>query len=291
MPVTRIGIEPGSSGDAPDAGTAVRATLVVGALAPRLIRRSADSAHIGITAAEMILLDGDVVDLEVEVGAGCTLVLEDIGGTVAYPQRRSRPSGRPAEWNVAVTVGEGAGLIWKSLPLVVADNADVLRTVRVHLADGARALLRETLVLGRSGESGGRIRSATEVSDPGGPVLAEDLLADGGAPEPGVLGVHRVYDQVSAVGFRPPPEAEHLVLEAPGTIARYLGAETHHSPLEPVFDSWARCMLGDGALKQSEQAEQADGNAPQSAAAEAAPSAISSYTVGSAETSGRTSIG
>ncbi|OSM41991.1 hypothetical protein [Nesterenkonia sp. PF2B19] len=100
-------------------------------------------------------------------------------------------------------------------------------------------MLRETLVLGRHGERGGRVRSGLEIHDDGGPVLLEELTVDGERPEPGVLGDRRVADTLLAAGFRPPSEQGDLRLEAPGALARHLGSATHDSPLDERFQRWA----------------------------------------------------
>ncbi|PZU40566.1 MAG: urease accessory protein [Microbacterium sp.] len=211
--------------------------LAVGALAPRLISRDDARAHIALAAAGMILLGGDHVHLEVDVGEGCVLELEDVGGTIAY-----RADGRPSAWTMNARIETGGMLLWRGLPFVVTDGADVERRSRVQLARGATALIRETLVLGRHGEPGGRISSSFAAADPDGPVLVERLDLDGPVPEPGVLGDHRVLDTVIALGVRPPVSIGDLELEHPGAIARHLGVETHTSRLDRVWEEWSALL-------------------------------------------------
>ncbi|GAA1180443.1 urease accessory protein UreD [Nesterenkonia xinjiangensis] len=225
-----------------------RTELIVGKLAPRLISRGPRHAHVGVTAAEMVLLDGDSLTAEIRVGAGCVLRVEDIGGTVAYPRRASqtglsasaeRVQGQQtASWHLDIQVEDGGTLLWHGLPFVIAEAADVVRRTSVRLGHDARAVLRETLVLGRHAERGGRIRSALEVQDPDGPLLLEELTVDGARPEPGVLGGQRVADTILAAGFRPPARPGDLLLEAPGALARHLGTATHDSPLDTRFQEW-----------------------------------------------------
>ncbi|WP_249353945.1 urease accessory protein UreD [Microbacterium sp. 2FI] len=206
--------------------------LSVGALAPRLVARDATRAHVAVAAAGMVLLGGDHVHVGIDVGAGCTLEIQDVGGTVAY--RGSRSS-----WVVDIRIGPDATLLWDGLPFVVTDGADVERRSTVTLEPGARAVIRETLVLGRHGERGGRLASALAVADRDGPILVERLEADGTAPEPGVLGVNRVHDAVVAVGFRPRLQPNDLEFERAGAMARHLSDHTHGSPLDPVWEAWA----------------------------------------------------
>ena len=211
--------------------------LAVGALAPRLISRDAVRAHIAVAAAGMVLLGGDDVQIEIDVGPGCTLEIEDVGGTVAYPGARS-------SWLLGVRIGAGGTLLWHGLPFVVTDGADVVRRGSLTLESGAGAVIRETLVLGRHGERGGRLVSALTVVDTGGPILVDRLEADGTEPEPGVLGSNRVVDAVIAVGFRPPARPMDLEFDRPGAMARHLSDHTHSSPLDPVWDAWVAHAKG-----------------------------------------------
>ena len=211
--------------------------LAVGALAPRLISRDAVRVHIAVAAAGMVLLGGDDVHIEIDVGPKCTLEIEDVGGTVAYPGARS-------SWLLGARIGAGGTLLWHGLPFVVTDGAHVVRRGSLMLESGAAAVIRETLVLGRHGERGGRLVSALKVVDAGGPILVERLEADGTEPEPGVLGSNRVVDAVIAVGFRPPARPMDLEFDRPGAMARHLSDHTHSSPLDPVWDAWVAHAKG-----------------------------------------------
>ncbi|MBO9578890.1 MAG: urease accessory protein UreD [Microbacteriaceae bacterium] len=207
-----------------------RVELVVGPLAPRLVERSARRVVVAVAASQMLLLDGDAAVIEVEVGPGCTLEIEDVGGTVAYPGRSG--------WRLDARVGAGARLVWNGLPFVVTAGAHAERRSAIELGPGAALLLRETIVLGRHGEVGGAIRAFSAIADESGPVLVEQLEADATAPEPGVLGGHRVMDSVIAAGYGPGDTAGALVLDAGGAVARHLGAETHASGLDRIWERW-----------------------------------------------------
>ncbi len=58
-----------------------------------------------------------------------------------------------------VTVGDGATLVLEDAPLVVAEGADVVRTTTIRLGVGAVAIVRDLVVLGRAGEGPGRLES------------------------------------------------------------------------------------------------------------------------------------
>lgn len=219
--------------DAAEPRSTVR--LTTAQLAPRLISRSSRTARVALVAAGALLLPGDQVVIRIRVGAGSLLQLEDIGGTVAYGGRSER-----ARWTVDIELEEGAALVWASKPLIVSDGAEVVRTMRARIADSAVLLLRETTVLGRSGERGGTIRSRTLVDRGRHPLLAEGLHASGAAPQPGVLGGHSVFDAVALAGARPRSHtAGTMMLEGPGAVARHLGRHTHDSPLDALSNEWA----------------------------------------------------
>ena len=142
--------------------------------------------------------------------------------------------GGEARWDVRIELEAGGCLVWRGEPFVVADGADVLRTTTVDLAPGAGAVLRETLVLGRTGEPGGRLRTRTEVCRDGAPVLVEEL------DPPLGLGRWRVVDQVlelGATGGQEDRATDVMVLESGDRLQRWLGDELHRSPLGPQTSS------------------------------------------------------
>lgn len=187
--------------------------------------------RIGLLATTALLLGGDVVELDVRVGPGARLDLFDVAGTVAYHGR-----GEPSGWHVRVEVAEGAALTYAGEPFVVGDGADVTRTLRVDLAAGASVVVRDTVVLGRTGQRGGRLRSLTTVRRDGRPILLEDqrLDPDGLRHAPGLLGPHRVLDTVVWLGTAPPGPTgatTYGLVDGAGTLARWLGTSLADSPL------------------------------------------------------------
>ena len=198
---------------------------------------TAEACRIGLVATTALLLGGDTVELVVEVGPGAALDLFDVAGTVAYHGR-----GQPATWHTSVVVAEGGRLRYRGEPFVVAEGADVARTLVATLVGSARCVLRETVVLGREGETGGRLRCRTEARRDGRPIWLEeqDLAPDGIRGLPGILGSNRVMDSLISLG--PHPEApisgtvSYQLAGGAGTVQRLLTGELAGSPLH----AWAR---------------------------------------------------
>jgi urease accessory protein len=215
----------------------LRTRLRSGLLRPQQLHGPDDRCRIGLLATNALLLGGDAVELDVEVGAGATLELSDIAGTVAYDGR-----GVPASWTVRVRVDEGGRLRWAGEPFVVADGAEVTRSLLLELADGAQALVRETVVLGRSGQVGGVLRNRTDIHRAGRPVLAEDTRLDpaGHRRLPGMLGELRVVDTLLALGFTPSPASSpglttFRLAEPTCSMLRHLGRDPARSPLHQLW--------------------------------------------------------
>jgi urease accessory protein len=218
-----------------------------GHLTARILAFGHASARVALVAEGALLLAGDLIEVDVSVGPDTALDLIEPSGTVAYDMR-----GGSARWRVRVRLAERARLRWHGMPFVVARGADVDREVRIDLAAGATATLRETLVLGRSGEPGGSLTQHTRVSHEGDPLLVEDLVLGADGPRTGVLGPWRVLDTVSVLGARADESLTTLVgegthrfeLEGPGTLIRSMSGQAHARCLDPA---WAAiCGMQDG---------------------------------------------
>ena len=123
--------------DAPDGAPQVR---------PMLLASDAWSARVALVPDGALLLADDHVRIAVEVGPGATLELVEPGGTVAYDM-----DGRWARWDVTVTVGAGACLLWHGEPFVVSGGAGVRRTTEVVLHEGARVGVRTAILAAAAG--------------------------------------------------------------------------------------------------------------------------------------------
>lgn len=206
-----------------------------GLLRAQRVHGPADRARVALVGQTALLLGGDEVALEVEVGPGAWLELSDIAGTVAYHGR-----GQAATWRTSIRLGLGAQLSYAGEPLVISDGADVTRTLTLDLAEGAAACLRETTVFGRSGEIGGRLDSTTTLRRERTEICIERLLLDAAArARPGMLAGVRVVDSLLALGTTAPAVAgrrdvvTYALLDEVSTITRFLGTSLADSPLPP----------------------------------------------------------
>ena len=118
--------------------------------------------------------DHDRVEIVVESG---TLEIEPVAATVALPG----PEQTLLELDV--TVGDGARLVLEDAPLVVAEGADVVRTTTIRLGEGATAIVRDLVILGRAGEGPGRLESLLRVEGPDGVILHDALRIEPGADD------------------------------------------------------------------------------------------------------------
>jgi urease accessory protein len=159
------------------------------------------AVHVALVQTGAMLVGGDVVRLEVDVGPGAALVLRDISATLAHPT-----DGAAAQQRLRVRVAPGGCVVIVEEPLVIARGARLRREVRIELAGDACAVHRDTLVLGRHGEAGGSLSVRTRVERDRVPLLDDGLDTSDAATQgsPAVLGGARVLASVAAFGLPVP---------------------------------------------------------------------------------------
>jgi urease accessory protein len=141
-------------------------------LAPRVLDVGVDVVHACLVPTQAGPLAGDHDRVRIVVGPGSMLVVGPVSATVALPGEAL------TRLELDVEVGAGGRLVLEDAPLIVAAGADVSRTASVRLGVGAVVALRDTVVLGRSGEPGGRLCSVLRVIDEHGVVLHDALRLD-----------------------------------------------------------------------------------------------------------------
>ncbi|MGH3933859.1 MAG: urease accessory protein UreD [Pseudonocardiaceae bacterium] len=182
--------------------------------APPVVLRQTGPNQVHLVQAAGGPLGGDELALDVHLGAGTCLQVRSAAATVVQP---SSPAAA-AQWIIAADLADGAVLDWRPEPTVICDGVELRSSMTVALQRGARAMLREVVVLGRAGQRGGRFHGAFIVECDGVPLLAHTLLLDGADPVlagPGGTGGARIVGMLAVVGegsARPP----ELAGEEPG---------------------------------------------------------------------------
>ena len=143
--------------------------------APPVVLRPTGPGQVHLVQAAGGPLGGDDLGLAVRLGPGTSLQVRSAAATVV---QRGRPPAA-ACWTVTADLADGAVLDWRPEPTVICDGAELRSSVTVLLRRGARAVLREVVVLGRAGQHGGRFRGELTVESDGVPVLAHTMLLDG----------------------------------------------------------------------------------------------------------------
>lgn len=145
---------------------------------PPVVIRQTGPNRVHLVQAAGGPLGGDDLRLDVDLGAGSYLQLRSAAATVVHP-------GRPpaaARWTVTAMLAAAAVLDWQPEPTVICDGAELHSRMTVTLQPGARAILREVVVLGRAGQLGGRFTGELAAGLDGAPLLAHTLLLDGSDP-------------------------------------------------------------------------------------------------------------
>jgi len=121
---------------------------------------------------------GDRFDLVFDVGAGASLTVSTAAAEKIY-----RSLGPDTVVNLRLTVGAGATLAWLPQETILFDRMRLRRTIEADLAAGAKLIIAETLVFGRSamGETlaRGHLFDRWRIRADGALVFAESLRLDG----------------------------------------------------------------------------------------------------------------
>ena len=143
--------------------------------APLTLRPTAEALYLAASGAGP--LGGDDLELTVRVEPGAQLVLRAVSAQVVLPGR-----GGEATFALRLSVADGGSLTVLPEPTIVATGARYRAVVAADLAAGASLVLREEILLGRSGECGGVYRGRLRVTVGGRPLLRHDLELDGADP-------------------------------------------------------------------------------------------------------------
>lgn len=121
---------------------------------------------------------GDAFDIDVSVGENAQLIATSTAAEKIY-----RSLGPPATVNVKISVAAGGMLTWLPQETILFDKAALRRRIEVDLAQGARLLLIEPLVFGRTGMGeavrSGALHDCWRIRRDGRLIYAEGTTLDG----------------------------------------------------------------------------------------------------------------
>lgn len=180
-------------------------------------------ARVALAAGAAGPIGGDTYTLDVEVGAGSTLVLNEISAMLVLPG----PDGGHSQMSVNISVEAEATFVWWPEPIIAARNCSHRHDVRIALDPSARLVMREEVLLGRHNEAPGDFASRLRITRNEAALYDQQLgfgpAADGwnGAA---VLGPNSAVGSVIAVDptwdNTPPPSApfdrDAVLMSLPG---------------------------------------------------------------------------
>jgi urease accessory protein len=167
-------------------------------------------------------LAGDQLHLDIDVAAGTTLFLREVGSTLLLPGQHADPS----RTQTRIHVGPQATLVWEAEPIIAAQGCNHHNDILITLDNDARLLLRETIVLGRHAEQPGDFHQRLRISYADKPLYAQELTIGTHAPGwagPAVIGTHQSLGSILIVGnaigqdnLAPAPTPDTAVSPLPG---------------------------------------------------------------------------
>ncbi|MFE8914898.1 urease accessory protein UreD [Streptomyces globisporus] len=180
----------------------------------RRLRSRGAEARVCVVGAMSAPLGGDRLRMEVIAQRGAALHVTSAAATLAL----RGPTAAHATYDVHVSVEDHAELRWLPKPLISAADSNLRQTWTIDLAPTARLVLREELVLGRTGEPPGRVTTRLTVRRGGRVLLDQEADYGPGATgwdSPAVLAHHRAAGHILIVdpGFEAEPPAFQTLSE------------------------------------------------------------------------------
>jgi urease accessory protein len=214
-------------------------------VAARVLRRArAGFAEVALVQTAGGPVGGDRLEIDVEVGAGAALEVGALAATLVLPGRG------PARQVVRCRVADDGRLIWRGAPVIVASGAAYEGSLELDLGLGAAAVVRETVVRGRHGETGGACEVALRCDLAGEPLLRDAVRAAPGSPaldSAAVLGGASTCGSVALLGLRAAADdPDECALARPGMLVRGLAPDALALArrLAPVQAAYTRALTG-----------------------------------------------
>lgn len=213
-------------------------------IGPRPMKFTKNYIRVGLIAIHMPLLRGDRVEIEINVGAGVTLEIIEPSGLIAYNADDIR-----SDYTITAHVKKGGTLLWHGAEFIATEGSNAFRKTTIHLENGARALFKEEIVLGRTGEHKINLNNQMHATLEGQELLAEELVISPEMPTyPGIIDQSKAISTVTALGMtpdEPEPSIHKLNLAGPGMIWRAMNPSAHVAEdiVKPVFEKWRKTFL------------------------------------------------
>ncbi|MCP1169912.1 urease accessory protein UreD, partial [Limimaricola sp. ASW11-118] len=128
-------------------------------------------ARVSLAAGTAGPLGGDDYALSVRVGAGSTLVLQDVAMMLVLPGA----TGARSRMAVDIRIEDGATFVWWAEPIIAGRGCRHLHEIRIEIAPTARMVIREETILGRHGEVCGDFASRLRITRGGRPLYDQRL--------------------------------------------------------------------------------------------------------------------
>ena len=193
---------------------------------PLVLRRTPAAVYLVGGAAGP--LGGDMLSLRVTVGPGAFLRVRTAAAAIALPGL----DGLESEFRLTASVAAGGCLEYLPEPVVVSAGARHATVTTVSLEAGASLVLREEVLLGRHGETGGSVRTALRADYDGRPLLRHAVEVSGDdavSRGPALLAGHRAFGTLlvaaaasCGLAADSSPQAAVLPLAGPGTLVTAL---------------------------------------------------------------------
>lgn len=164
---------------------------------PVALRPAAGAVYLAASGAGP--LGGDQVHLEMAVGPAAELEVRSVSASLVLPGPRPGRS----ESTTVVSVGAGGELRWLTEPTVAVRGCDHHGRSRIELAESARLVWREELVLGRSDEASGSVLQRLTIDRAGRPLLRTEHAVGPlwpGSTGPAGTGGRRALGTLTVVG-------------------------------------------------------------------------------------------
>lgn len=136
-----------------------------------LVHRCRDAARVALAAGTAGPLGGDDYVLDVHVGAGSTLVLNEISAMLLLPGA----GGDRSHMKIRVRVDDAATFVWWPEPVIAAAGCNHCHDVRIALAGTARMILREEMLLGRHAERPGDFTGRLRITRDGAALYDQQM--------------------------------------------------------------------------------------------------------------------